>query len=438
MKKLIAIASTLLLTASFATPAQSAGVKYTVYQKTLATFSSSATGLTSQQKAQVKAAVEANPNAEKFICTGIRYFSQPMSINIMVRKRAKAACEYAKQLNPELSTWYQNKPTQARSYAGKVLLTVKSPQLPLTLDNLELGRVHDEAWSDVRSALEESDSLSPEVTYHVSPGVTEEMLAVEREVLERTAKLWSADFLPTNARIIYVVQKDPAEKAWLEQKVSELGGLRYMLPTSIGDWYDNSCGALASNGGGYYTMIQCLGREVSPEALHIVAHEYTHWVQYSMGDVPGKGPNWLTEGGATFYGISMGFIGAKDEDLSRLRFITNFTFGHDYNSGQPFGTFRDWVLDASESDFVALMQELEGINIDANGASRQYLMGNLASEALVAVFGHEKMIDLYKSFMTTTDWEVSFESIYGLSVDEFYEKLYPYAVATVKKADESR
>jgi hypothetical protein len=100
---------------------------YTASQKNLATFSGSATGLTSQQKSQVKAAVEANPNAEKFICTGIRYYSQPMSVNIMVRKRAKAACEYAKELNPSLSTWYQNKPTQARSYAGKVLLTIKSP-----------------------------------------------------------------------------------------------------------------------------------------------------------------------------------------------------------------------------------------------------------------------------------------------------------------------
>jgi len=101
--------------------------KWSVNQKTLSAFSSYATGLTSQQKAQVKAAVEANPAADKFICTGIRYYSQPMSVNIMVRKRAKAACEYAKQLNPNLSTWYQNKPTQARSYAGKVLLTVKSP-----------------------------------------------------------------------------------------------------------------------------------------------------------------------------------------------------------------------------------------------------------------------------------------------------------------------
>lgn len=101
--------------------------KLVANQRTLASFSSTATTLTSLQKSQVKAAVEANPNATKFICTGIRYVSQPMSENIKVRKRAKAACEYAKELNPELSTWYQNKPTEARSYAGKVLLTIKSP-----------------------------------------------------------------------------------------------------------------------------------------------------------------------------------------------------------------------------------------------------------------------------------------------------------------------
>ena len=100
---------------------------FEVNQRTLASFSSTATTLTSLQKSQVKAAVEANPNATKFICTGIRYVSQPMSENIKVRKRAKAACEYAKELNPELSTWFQNKPTEARSYAGKVLLTIKSP-----------------------------------------------------------------------------------------------------------------------------------------------------------------------------------------------------------------------------------------------------------------------------------------------------------------------
>jgi hypothetical protein len=96
-------------------------------QRTLGAFSGDATQLNTEQRAQVKAAVEANPNAEKFICTGIRFESAPTSENIIVRKRAKEACDYAKSLNPSLSTWFQNKPTKASSYAGKVLLTIKMP-----------------------------------------------------------------------------------------------------------------------------------------------------------------------------------------------------------------------------------------------------------------------------------------------------------------------
>ena len=127
MRKLLALLGSLALVVGFSTPAVTA-TKYTVVQKTLSAFSSSATGLTAQQRLQVKQAVDANPTAEKFICTGIRFESAPMSQNITVRKRAKAACEYAKQLNPNLSTWFQNKPTKARSYAGKVLLTLKVPE----------------------------------------------------------------------------------------------------------------------------------------------------------------------------------------------------------------------------------------------------------------------------------------------------------------------
>jgi hypothetical protein len=126
MRRSLAVLSSFLLVVGFSVPAQSSGNTPKPYQKTLSTFSGNSTTLTAAQRNQIREAVEANPNAEKFICTGIRFATQPMSVNIMVRKRAKAACEYAKQLNPNLSTWFQNKPTQARSYAGKVLLTVKN------------------------------------------------------------------------------------------------------------------------------------------------------------------------------------------------------------------------------------------------------------------------------------------------------------------------
>lgn len=129
----------------FATPAESNPPKLSVYQKTLASYSGGTTSLSSLQKSQIRATLEKAPLAEKFICTGIRYYDQPMSINIMVRKRAKQACEYAKQLNPELSIWFQNKPTEARSYAGKVLLTVKStlPESQVSAASIEVCRIPD-------------------------------------------------------------------------------------------------------------------------------------------------------------------------------------------------------------------------------------------------------------------------------------------------------
>ena len=128
MKTILVLAMSAAMVIGLGATAQSADDAYSVYQKTLSTFNGNTATLSTKQKSEVREAVEANPDAEKFICTGIRYFSQPRSVNIQVRKRAKAACEYAKEINPNLSTWFQNKPTQARSYAGKVLLTVKSPK----------------------------------------------------------------------------------------------------------------------------------------------------------------------------------------------------------------------------------------------------------------------------------------------------------------------
>jgi hypothetical protein len=75
----------------------------------------------------VKRVVKENAYDEKCICicTGIGQLDQAMSVNTTVRKRAKAACEFDKKLNANLSTWFQSKPTLARSHADKVSPTIK-------------------------------------------------------------------------------------------------------------------------------------------------------------------------------------------------------------------------------------------------------------------------------------------------------------------------
>ena len=107
-------------------PAQ-ADAKYFPTQKTLTDAVGRAILLSDIQKVEIEAVVKENPRAEKFICTGIRLVGTSDRMNLVVRKRAKEACDYAKELNPKLSTWYQSKTTTARSYNGRVLMVLKTP-----------------------------------------------------------------------------------------------------------------------------------------------------------------------------------------------------------------------------------------------------------------------------------------------------------------------
>jgi len=126
MKKLIAVSALLGVMFLGLSPAQAEG-KYVPTQKTLTDAVGRAILLSDIQKAEIEEVVSDNPNAEKFICTGIRLAGTSDRMNLVVRKRAKEACDYAKELNPTLSTWYQSKTTKVRSYNGRVLLVLKTP-----------------------------------------------------------------------------------------------------------------------------------------------------------------------------------------------------------------------------------------------------------------------------------------------------------------------
>lgn len=96
--------------------------------KWLSRFSSESYGLSEAQRQLIRDQVEAHPDATKFICTGIVTTGVSDSRNLFIRKRAKAACEYAKTLNPNLSTWYQRKFSKAAEFEGRVLFTIKGEE----------------------------------------------------------------------------------------------------------------------------------------------------------------------------------------------------------------------------------------------------------------------------------------------------------------------
>lgn len=432
MRKLLATLTALALLVTFATPAQAAP-KYTVYQKTLANFSGDTSALTPQQRAQVRAAVEANPDAEKFICTGIRFESQPMSVNIMVRKRAKAACDYAKELNPALSTWFQNKPTKARSYAGKVLLTVKTldePAQNISLSSYDPAVVSSTALERVDEYLTRmSQSEAVKVVLKAGPKVTDDQVATERRRIAKSATFWGElyDFEP----IAFVYSGADAE--WMVGELNKLGNF-FHDDLILNDYWKKTGECMQSLA--VHTPVQpyyinCQRDEYAQDRMSpIAAHEFAHLpitakFQNQPGGFFSQTPVWMNEGTAEFFGIAL-------TEQARATGMAYWHRLHLNGGGKVQLTtrsssgveLRDLLSNITVAETVELMSVLESMSGLASNAP--YSLGHWAAELMIANGGMEKFVSFLNGMNSTTDWKKSFENNYGMSVTDFYKSMVPY------------
>jgi len=404
--KRTAFVSLLALLVTGLVPSASAVSEYQVAQKTLAVFLGSVTTLTSQQKAQVKAAVEANPDAEKFICTGIRYYSQPMSVNIMVRKRAKAACDYARQLNPELSTWYQNKPTQARSYAGKVLLTVKT-KLSTTVQDSRAEEVLSSAVDQVANRMALATAATGEVTSYKSPNYPQELVDLTIDATRQGVSYLQDQYQFTGADFVFFTRN---ETQWAQAKWDELVAGTNLAGVKV---YDSSwpfpCRSAEytyqKNGQTNYITYMCQdGNESSNVSFG--AHGTIHWFQGNFN--VHTMPNWLVEGSATFYGEVIGWLPNKNN--AKMIKWNNDKFLHN-------------ALLAGEE---TIRSRIAGVEIqNPPSAGDGYTLGRMLYTALVGLHGEQKALELMKSFKSSSDFEGNFQRVYGFSKAVFYDEAVP-------------
>ena len=399
-------------------PAHSAS-EYTVKQKTLATFSSSATGLTSQQKAQVKATVEANPTAEKFICTGIRYYDQPMSVNITVRKRAKAACEYAKQLNPALSTWFQNKPTQARSYAGKVLLTVKSP-------NAESKYAIAIAAYKSTRAVVDSSAAAPDSSIVASDNLPTAYKGMLLKDLSTAMSMWDERYGVIQPYTVIAFTYE--DGAWADQKS---GVYRVGIPNgSWASWIDRFSEYQGKNcslgSAGVDSFFTCMALDPDMAKLQSVgsAHEYFHSIQQRIGLNHQNIPVWIGEGSATYFEAAAGGLGYKAtserfKDFSTMSFYNKFG-----------GSVGSVVKRMTSSEILEVYRNLEvgmtSQSVAVVDAYSGYAFGSLATEYLIGIHGYEKFMDFLDSVGKGSPWKTSFYNYFKETPDEFYVDVLEY------------
>ena len=428
MKKIITVIAAATMLVTFVTPANAAPTKYSVYQKTLATFSSSATTLTTQQKAQVKAAVDSNPAAEKFICTGIRYYSQPMSVNIMVRKRAKAACDYAKQLNPALSTWFQNKPTQARSYAGKVLLTVKSQDvanLEMTLDSYEPSLVAAKSQALMTEYLSKQTGKN-EIEIRNGANVTQAESDLQLARLQDSLKFWSSFY----ERKIIVILYTGEDASWASAQLRAAGYQNSSLLKRLGP--DGACmQSLAYSSATNDYFAHCIRPSSSGIRESIIAaHEYAHLPLLSRYNKQGirtaaANPVWANEGGAEF--LAMGLTSESGGVGATYFYKVHWNMLGRAEVAPSAGlkdTIKSKLATITSEEVVAMMQDME--TRPALSSQSPYATGKWATELLVAVYGVDAYLAYLDALSPQVLWKTAFENTFGVSVDTFYEKLTPH------------
>ena len=416
MRKLTATFIAVLLSLGFAAPAESDSTKWTAYQKTLATYSGSNTALSSLQKSQIRTTLEKAPTAEKFICTGIRYYDQPMSVNIMVRKRAKEACAYAKQLNPTLSTWYQNKPTKARSYAGKVLLTVKSPVA---------SKVALNAHDQVSSLMDGSYEASQDVVV-AGDKLPEFHKSLVTSMMTTAYSMFDEDYGVIDPyKVIAFTYED---LAWADQQLST-------YPTGVpsSSWqswaeesgYNNESCTLGSAAQNSFYICMPSSEDDAYEIREIIPHEYFHSIQREIAPNMNSLPTWLIEGSATYIGnVAAGNQPSYTQDKAKTwqTYYLTVTYG-----GSGFG---EYVYNMTEEEFTDMYRALENATGASNsGVSQKYAiyqLGSLATEYLIGNFSFDALMGLKKRSGPGQDWKQEFQNTFGMTSDAFYSKMYEH------------
>jgi hypothetical protein len=399
-------------------PAQASSA-YVVKQKTLATFSSSATTLNTQQKAQVKSAVEASPDAEKFVCTGIRYYDQPMSVNITVRKRAKAACEYAKQLNPALSTWFQNKPTKARSYAGKVLLTVKSP-------NTEIKYEIAKSAYESSMLIVDGSATAPANSILASDNLPKEYTGMLLKDLSTAISMWDERYgVIQPYTVVAFTYKDGA---WADQKAAS-----YRVGIPNGSWsswidkfaqYQGENCSLGSAGADSFFTCMALDPVIAKTQSVGAAHEYFHSVQQRIGLNHQNIPVWIGEGSATYFEAIAGDLGYR---ATSDRF-DNFSTQGFYN--RFGGSVGSAVKTMTDNDILEVYRSLEvgmtnqSVSVMENYSG--YAFGSLATEYLIGLHDYDTFMNFLDSVGKGANWKTQFLKDFGQTPDAFYVDVLQY------------
>ena len=156
--------------------------------------------------------------------------------------------------------------------------------------------------------------------------------------------------------------------------------------------------------------------DISPGAQRLLTHEYVHVVQHRHGPsgprvgdhaVPRIGPVWLTEGVAEY--------------LARRHFAAVLTPRHEEDPYDRVFRMQAEVAGSVEGELRTL-ETRAGVEQSFPYTGHTYALSSIAAQQLAQHAGEAALLDYYAALGETGNWRSSFESTFGLTIEEFYEK----------------
>jgi hypothetical protein len=346
------------------------------------TVSSFTGAIPSGVKGQIRLLVSSNSLGSSISCTAVWLSNSSSTFRSSALARGKSVCDYAKGLNPNLQVFVLSKVSSNKSFAGKVIMTIKTPASTLDSSALVSSVPAAKTLSALSAHLKAIDQaakkLKPiQLSFVAGPTTVASKVSLVTGKFQDKLKMYQLLGL-TSLSMDWVIASEKDYEWWRDYRSKQDKN----YPLSVWDSErrilghcrlsnDIFCGAgNGVNGKNYQDNV--VGTNFSGRGLdYVTRHEAAHFYQAVFGY---GGRCWFAEGQATFFETYL-------ESSSRTR-------------SQVIQRLKESPAKVSGLSLSSLEQKLASDSICQGDSNIAYDLGMLVFEYLYMNYSLKQVHDL--------------------------------------------
>jgi len=316
-------------------------------------------------------------------------------------------------------------PTPTPSPTATKSSFVPPTKKPTKISELDPATAWYFAWKSMDEARDRNEKFKAQYKIVMGPTFKSEVRDVIIEGLDAGSSFWSDFWRPTEPMLVLLgTEKDLTfwrnelantyDPRWHQSRdepyqnvLNSFNRLGASSNFASASWFTNKPNMTFSYG------TDLTAPRVRQNNWQTSPHEYTHIVQGVLGyafDRSGMGPRWMGEGQAEHVGIFL----TKDSPEDYLNY-RNLRFANQWRSPE-------------QSSLRSAKRIYEAIRVGSQNEiyNAHYSFSAAAMEALVAIHGHEGILNYFNRIRAGALWSEAFKESFGTSHEDFLREVSPY------------